>query len=53
MKKQNSKLQLDKMTVVALSDTNAKTLKGGAKTTYDYCTLSGYCITDFCTISWF
>jgi hypothetical protein len=53
MKKQNSKLHLDKMAIVSLSDTNARSLKGGAKTTHDYCTLSGYCVTDFCTLTCF
>jgi natural product precursor len=52
MKKESSKLKFDKMTIVSLSEKETKALIGGkAKSSWDYCTLSGYCETDFCTIT--
>jgi natural product precursor len=52
MKKESSKLKFDKMTIASLSEKETKALIGGkAKSSWDYCTLSGYCETDFCTIT--
>jgi natural product precursor len=51
MKKESSKLKFDKMTIASLSEKETKALIGGgkAKSSWDYCTLTGYCTQD-CTL---